>query len=300
MNMKSGRTESTAGIDSLLSGTAYRPVALIGRGSMGEVWSIRHEFMGRDFALKILHRRHLNNAQLIERLKFEARAIGALDHPNIVEITDFWVSPEGCPCLVMELLEGQRLDRMLLQRRRLPGSEVIEIGRQALSALSAAHAIGLVHRDIKPENLFVQQSPQQTIRLKLLDFGLARVVSETVEGASLEALGLTRTGTVLGSPRYMSPEGLCGERLGPEADIYSLGVVLYVCLVGLHSQFDFATSPVFHPPSQLGAIACPPALDTVLLTAVESDRGLRYATTQEFLNALDAAQSHVKSTELHQ
>ncbi|HEY5958432.1 MAG TPA: serine/threonine-protein kinase [Polyangiaceae bacterium] len=286
--MRSDPPLSAGTIESLLEGTAYRPSALLGRGSMGEVWSVRHELIDREFALKVLHHRHLGNHQLIERIRLEARAMAALDHPNVVEVVDFWVSPDGRPCLIMEMLTGQRLDREILRRRRLPGPEVVRIGRQALSALAAAHGIGLVHRDIKPENLFLHESRGQMPALKLLDFGLARVLGGAIAGRNLQPLDLTRTGTVLGSPRFMSPEALRGERVGPLGDIYSLGVVLYVCLLGLHSNFDMATLPVFHPPSKLGAIGCTPRLDTIVLRAVESDPCRRFPSATAFLTELEA------------
>lgn len=286
--MTSERPSSRADIESLLDGTAYSPISLLGRGGMGEVWAVRHDFLGREFALKVLHRRHLNNSQLIERLRLEAKAMAALEHPNIVEVTDFWIAGDGRPCLVMELLRGQRLDRVLLQRQRLPGSEVVELGRQALSALVAAHAIGLVHRDIKPENLFLQQEANQPWRLKLLDFGLARVLSGFATGGSISPLDLTRTGTILGSPRFMSPEALRGERVEQDGDIYSLGVVMYLCLVGMHSHFDIATSPVFHPPSRCGAFDCSAMLDAIVLRAVEADRSRRITTARAFLAELNA------------
>jgi len=286
--MTSERPSSRSDVESVLDGTPYSPLSLLGRGSMGEVWAIRHDFIGRDFALKVLHRRHRGNQQLIERLKLEAKAIATLEHPNIVEVTDYWIAGDGRPCLVMELLQGERLDRVLLQRKRLPGPEVVELGRQALSALQAAHAIGLVHRDIKPENLFLQENPSQHGALKLLDFGLARVMAGLAGGASLQPLELTRTGMMLGSPRFMSPEALRGERVEPDSDLYSLGVVMYVCLVGLHSNFDLATSPVFGPPSQSGAIDCSEALDAIVLCAVETDRSQRFHSAQAFLAALDS------------
>jgi eukaryotic-like serine/threonine-protein kinase len=286
--MVSERPSVRSDIEALLGSTQYRPLALLGRGSMGEVWAVRHDFIGRDFALKVLHRHHLDNHQLIERLRFEAKAIAALEHPNIVEVTDFWCAGDGRPCLVMELLAGRRLDRVLLQRRQLPGPEVVELGRQALSALIAAHAMGLVHRDIKPENLFLHLGEAPPWTLKLLDFGLARVNSGMAPGASLRPLDLTRTGTLLGSPRFMSPEALRGERVEQDGDIYSLGVVMYLCLVGMHSHFDFATSPAFYPPSQSGAIDCSAELDAVVLRAVEIDRGRRYPTAAAFLADLDA------------
>jgi eukaryotic-like serine/threonine-protein kinase len=289
--MTSERPISSEAIEALLAGTPYRPLALLGRGSMGEVWAVRHATILREFALKVLHRRHLNNSQLIERLRLEARAMAALEHPNIVEVTDFWLSADGRPCLVMELLCGERLDRELLQRKRLPGPEVVEIGRQASSALVAAHEIGLVHRDIKPDNLFLHRPANQPWSLKLLDFGLARVMSGQPSGAPLQPLELTRTGTMLGSPRFMPPEALRGERVGPAGDIYSLGVVLYLCLVGMHSSFDIATSPVFRPPSESGATQCEPRLDAIILRATETDPACRYPSARAFLADLDTMQA---------
>ena len=285
--MKSHGPPSGEDIEVLLHNTPYRPVRSLGRGNMGEVWMVEHELIGKGFALKVLHRRHMYDPQFAERLRLEARAMAALEHPNIVEVTDFWIASDGRPCLVMELLSGQRLDREILQRKRIAGSEVVEIGRQALSGLAAAHAIGLVHRDLRPENLFLNQIPNQPRVLKLLDFGLARVVGGPATGASLRPLDLTRTGTIIGSPRFIPPEALLGARMGPEGDVYSLGVVLYLCLIGMHSTFDWATSPTFHAPSRCGAVDCTATLDEVVLKAVESDPRQRYPTAREFLAALD-------------
>src|SRR5512142_2257514 len=113
--MKSQGSSSGADIKELLESSPYRVVRSLGRGSMGEVWQVVHQSMGREFALKVLHRRHLDNPQFVERLRLEARAMAALEHPNVVEVTDFWIAGDGRPCLVMELLSGQRLDRELLK-----------------------------------------------------------------------------------------------------------------------------------------------------------------------------------------
>lgn len=285
--MQTERPSRDPGIQPLLAETPYRPVRLLGRGNMGEVWLVEHESIGREFALKVLHHRHIADAGYVERLRLEARAMAALEHPNIVEVTDFWVAPDNRPCLVMERLCGERLDRVLLRRKRLPGPEVVEIGRQALSGLAAAHEIGLVHRDLRPENLFLHELPYQPRCLKILDFGLARVVNGPAAGGVLRPLDLTRTGTIVGSPRFIPPEVLIGERTGPEGDLYSMGVVLYLCLVGLHSSFDLATSPVFHPPSRCGAVQCPSRLDDIVLRAVETDRERRYRSARELLADLD-------------
>lgn len=287
--MLSGPLSSINDLGRLLGGTPYQPLRSLGRGGMGEVWLVRHERLERDFALKVLHRRHLANPELRERLALEARAMAAIEHPNIVEVTDFFIAPDGRPCLVMELLQGQRLDRELLQRKRLPGPEVIALARQALSALIAAHRAGVIHRDIRPENLFLHQLPAQPRLLKLMDFGLARVLSDSSAPGPLRPLELTRTGTVIGSPRFIPPEALAGERMGPEGDIYSLGVVLYLCLVGMHSNFDWATSPVFLAPSSCGAVECSKRLDQVILQAVELNRDHRFRSAREFLEALECA-----------
>lgn len=285
--MQTERPSCDPGISRLLADTPYRPLQLLGRGNMGEVWQVEHESIGREFALKVLHRRHVADPGHGARLRLEARAMAALEHPNIVEVTDFWLAPDNRPCLVMELLCGQRLDRELLKRKRLPGPEVVEIGRQALSGLAAAHEIGLVHRDLRPENLFLHAMPYQPRLLKILDFGLAKVVNSPTTGGLLRPLDLTRTGTVVGSPRFIPPEVLSGEGTGPQGDLYSMGVVLYLCLVGLHSSFDLATTPVFHAPSRCGAEQCSTQLDDIVLRAVESDRHRRYRSAREFLADLD-------------
>ncbi|HMA95000.1 MAG TPA: serine/threonine-protein kinase [Polyangiaceae bacterium] len=273
---------------SLLAGTPYRPQRLLGRGRMGEVWLVRHTLIERDFALKVLHRRHSANPEQRERLWQEARAMAALEHPNIVEITDLFIAPDGCPCLVMELLHGHRLDRELLRRKILPGPEAASLARQALSALITAHQARVVHRDIRPENLFLHQHSARTRVVKLIDFGLARVIGDGPATWALRPLELTRTGTVVGSPRFIPPEVLAGERMGPEGDVYSLGVVMYLCLVGIHSNFDWSTTPVFRPPSQCGAVECSERLDQTVLQAVESDRRHRFRSAREFLAALEA------------
>jgi serine/threonine-protein kinase len=243
--------------------------------------------MGREFALKVLHRRHVKNRFYVERFELEAKATASLEHPAIVSVSDYWVADDGRHCLVMQLLEGRTLAQEIMQRKRLPAPEVVQYGCQVLSALTLAHGKGLVHRDIKPENLFLNRVPNVGVEVKVLDFGLARVVSEQSDSSRFRPMLATQTGTSVGSPRFASPEALRGKTVDHRSDIYSLGVVLYVSLLGLYSDFDLATRPTFIPPSVHGAEGCSKELDAVILRAVETQPEDRYPTAQDFLSALE-------------
>jgi eukaryotic-like serine/threonine-protein kinase len=247
---------------------------------MGEVWAIKHTFLGRHFALKVLHR-HL--AAVADRMRVEAQAMARLNHPNVVEVVDYWVSADGRPCLVMELLTGRTLWDEIKERIRLPLSEALTVTREALSALVAAHSLGIIHRDLKPENLFLHQARGYGRMTKVLDFGIARILPNAAPVAPEPAILRTITGTVMGSPRFMSPEAEKGAKLDARADVFSLGVVLYVMLTG-QGPFD-AGQHVAAPPSQL-VPDLPRGIDEVVMRAVREDVGARTQFAQEFLDAL--------------
>jgi serine/threonine-protein kinase len=162
-------------VDEVLTSTPYRPIRLLGRGGMGEVHLIEHRFLGARFALKIPRAELATDPQLADRMRIEAQAAARLRHPNIVEIVDFWIASDGRPCVVMEYLRGHTLRNELSVRGRLGIDETLEFSSQALSALAAAHRVGVVHRDIKPDNLFLQEMASGARVLKVLDFGVARV-----------------------------------------------------------------------------------------------------------------------------
>ena len=273
-------------INSVLANHPYRAIRFLGRGGVGEVWVVQNTRMGRLFAMKVLHKHLVNDRFFVERFELEARATASLDHPNVVSISDYWVADDGRHCLVMQLLQGQTLGHELQQRHRLPAAEVIRYGCQALRGLIAAHEKGLIHRDIKPENLFLHQVPDLGIQVKVLDFGLARVLSSDSDAARFRPLHATQTGSTVGSPRFTSPESLRGKAGDHRSDIYALGVVLYISLVGVNNEFDFTTIPTFTPPSQLGAEGCDEALDAVVLRAVQIRPEDRFQSAQEFLDAL--------------
>jgi serine/threonine protein kinase len=272
---------SADALGALLSRTRYKPVRFLGTGGMGEVWVIEHRFLRKEFVLKLLHA-HLG--ELAARMRVEVEAMGHLQHENVVDVIDSWVTPDGRPCVVLELLEGRTLWDEIADRLSLPAEEAIDLALQALSALGAAHALGIVHRDIKPQNLFLHHSRGYGRILKVLDFGLARVLPGTNTVAPLSRSSRTRTGTVVGTPIFMSPEAVRGEPIDHRGDLYSLGMVLYVMLAG-HAPFEEGSvGPA--PPSRYAGSRVSPELDAVVLRAVREKVDERYQTADEFSAAL--------------
>jgi eukaryotic-like serine/threonine-protein kinase len=276
---------STERVLRLCEGTSYQPLKLLGRGGIGQIYIVRHVKLEKLFALKLLHPHHDNSPTLAHRMRIEAQAMARLAHPNVVSVVDFWGADDGAPCFVMELLTGRNVGDEIRERRCLTASEVVDIGCQALAALLAAHEIGIVHRDIKPENLFLHEPRGQPRILKVLDFGIARIIADVSEFTPESLAKPTRSGTRIGSPRFMSPEGARGERVDHRADIYSLGLTLYVALVG-SGPFDAGPVEVVPAPSKAGAQNVPPDLDAIVLRAIRPDRDERYQSAREFLQAL--------------
>lgn len=274
------------GINPVLADRPYQLIRYLGRGSVGEVWAVRNTRMGKHFALKVLHRHLSRDTFYLERFELEAKATASLEHPNVVTVSDYWVAEDGRPCLVMQLLHGVTLARELRVQRRLHASIVIRNTCQVLKALITAHEMGLIHRDIKPENLFLHQVPNVGVEVKLLDFGLARVISADSVSSRFRPKIETRAGVAIGSPRFASPEALRGKLVDHRADIYSLGVVMYLSLVGLGNEFDCATIPSFASPSECGAEGADAALDEIVLRAVQARPEERFQSAREFLDSL--------------
>jgi serine/threonine protein kinase len=263
----------------LLAGTRYRPVRWLGKGGQGEVWVIEHRLLRKEFALKLLHA-HLGDG----RMRLEVEAMGRIRHPNVVDVIDSWVTADGRRCVVLELLVGRTLWDELAERLSLPVGEAVDIAWHALSALSAAHALGVVHRDVKPENLFLHFSQGHGRVLKVLDFGLARVLPGATGVAPLSRSFRTRTGTMVGSPIFVSPEAARGRPVDVRGDLYSMGMVLYVMLAG-HAPFDHDPSKQT-PPSRYAGSSVPPELDAVVLRAIRQDPDQRYQSAEEFARDL--------------
>ncbi|OLT25383.1 hypothetical protein BJF79_44305, partial [Actinomadura sp. CNU-125] len=210
----------------LVLNNRYRLLERLATGGMGEVWRARDDQLGRDVAVKLLRVELDDDARARWRFEAEGRFAAALRHDGIAQAFDFG-EQHGRTYLVMELVQGEPLDEILARDGGLPLEAVLDLLVQAGRALSAAHDLGIVHRDVKPANLMI--SPTGT--LKLTDFGIARRLAEASQ---------TQTGMVMGTAHYISPEQAQAGELTPAADLYSLGVVAYECLVGT-PPFDGAT-----------------------------------------------------------
>ena len=266
----------------------YRLDSLIGRGGMGAVYCATRLLIGDEVAIKILHTDQVGDPNAAERFRREARAAARLKHPNAVSIYDFGVSIDGLQFLVMELVEGQSLREISKTQGSLDSSLVAEITTQICAALDEAHRQHIVHRDIKPDNIIINFTPAG-LRVKVLDFGIAKLRDDT-------ASHLTQTGSVMGTPHYMSPEQCLGEELDSRADIYSIGVVVYELLCGrvpFNSPISTAVvvQHVNQPPPSMRAInpGISAEIEAVVFHALEKSRHARPATAgalaQELLNA---------------
>jgi serine/threonine protein kinase/Tol biopolymer transport system component len=234
---------------------SYEILALIGVGGMGEVYRARDTRLGREVAVKILPEAFAQDEDRMRRFDQEARAVAALNHPNVLSIYDTGVEG-GVPYLVSELLDGESL-RQRLEQGPIPARKAVEYAQQVADGLAAAHEKNIVHRDLKPENVFLTHGG----RIKILDFGLAKMqptdASAPTDGATATIAAVTNPGMVMGTAGYMAPEQVRGEPVDHRADIFSFGAVLYEMLSG-HRAFQRDTSV-----ETLNAILRedPPALD---------------------------------------
>jgi eukaryotic-like serine/threonine-protein kinase len=272
----------------------YRSVALLGEGGMGAVYLAEHPGIGRRVAVKVLHKNYTRDEHLLARFLNEARAANAIRHPNIIEILDSGMMTDGTPFLVMELLEGDSLGTRLRNQGPLPIAIAVDFAYQTASALGAAHAKGIVHRDLKPDNLFVVSDPHDATRerIKVLDFGIAKLQ----QGSTADSVK-TRTGTLMGTPIYMSPEQCRGTRsVDHRSDIYSLGVIFYEMLVGqppfVSEGFgELVNMHLNVPPASARSKRpeIPLALDALVLKMLGKNPEDRYADMAEVQGALKAS-----------
>ena len=219
------------GDDELLS-NRYRIDSTLGEGAMGKVFRGEHVMMEKTVAIKVLHQQMLDNEEMIARFQREARAAAALDHPNVCQATDFGQRDDGSFFLVMEYLEGQTLKEVIAEEGQLELDRALHIARQTASALADAHDRGIVHRDLKPENIMLIERGGQADTVKIMDFGIARLIASAQEDEDGEQTRLTREGMIYGTPHYMSPEQVAGDDVDARTDLYALGVVLFEMLAG--------------------------------------------------------------------
>ncbi len=261
----------------------YRVIRRLGHGGMGEVLLAEDTQLQRRVALKVMSAELAQDENERKRFRTEARLASALTHPNICVIYEVGETEDGRPFLAMEYVEGQTLD-VLQQQRRLKLSEVINIGIEAAEALQAAHAVHLVHRDIKPSNIMLDSRGH----VKVLDFGLAKRFAQGELGAlASTSAPHTRTGSLIGTPHYMSPEQVLGREVDHRTDIFSFGVVLYEMVVGQRPFLgrtvgEVINSVVNQQPEPLGLenLLFSPALDQIIFKCLEKDPETRYASAR--------------------
>jgi serine/threonine protein kinase len=254
----------------------------LGEGGMGTVYLAEDKMLKRRVAIKILHPYVGNSSDTKSRFIREGQAVARLQHPNIVSIFDFLELSTGQMALVTEYVEGLSLESRLRSGLSLP--EGVEIAIEIATALEVAHEQGIVHRDIKPSNILLSSRGV----VKLLDFGIAKLKDEDDGDA------VTRTGDLVGTPAYMSPEQLMGEEIDTRADLYSLGVVMYRMFSG-RNRFDDGISPGAYmykvvsgdpPPPSHHNPSIPPELDAVVMKCLARKRNERFASAEGLIAAL--------------
>jgi serine/threonine protein kinase len=270
----------------------YRVEHILGRGAMGSVWYATHTSLGHAVAIKFIHPDLASSAQARRRFETEARAAAKLKSRHVAQVYDHGATETGQPYIVMEFLAGHSLESVIEARGALPPQEAIAIVEQAARALETAHRAGVVHRDLKPDNIMLASDPEAKpygYTVKLVDFGIAKMVSESVPGA-----GATHAGAVVGTPQYLAPEGLTGSHpVGPRSDVWSLGACAYKAMVGKvpfegdsigEIVIQVCVSPMPVPSSERGGL--PNGFDVWFAKACHRDPHERFASATQAREAL--------------
>jgi serine/threonine-protein kinase len=281
-----GSALKTAGttdlVGSVIAGN-YHIEKKLGEGGMGAVYLGQHVKMGRKSAIKVMTQSMANDPDAIARFNREATNAARINHPNVCAIYDFGETPDGLIYLAMEFIEGESLSDLLEREGALPPARAASIFQQAGDALQAAHDLGIVHRDLKPDNIMITRGRGGADVVKVVDFGIAKAVGGE------EGQKVTKTGLVVGTPEYMSPEQLAGDKLDGRSDIYSLALVLYRMLTGtLPFQADSTQEVMIKrltdeptPLNAAGAGTFPDLLQVVMNRALQRMPGNRYTSAAE-------------------
>jgi serine/threonine-protein kinase len=260
----------------------------ISEGGMGVVYEARHTKLDRRVAVKLLHPYLRVSQETMKRFENEARLAASIGHKNIVDVIDLG-RYQGLPYFVMEYLDGEGLNEVLKKRGTLPRAEAVDLCVEILDALTAVHAKGIIHRDLKPGNVMLVTQPGGSRIVKVLDFGICRLQDQTQS-----SLSLTRTGSIFGTPRYMSPEQAKGEKdIDHRADLYSVGVILYRTITGAFpftgDNYNALLNSIANDdpiPAHDHLSAIPEGLEAIIMRAIARDLDERYQSAEGFIEAL--------------
>ena len=273
----------------------YHILKKLGEGGMGTVYLAEHVKMGRKAALKVMNPGMNSDADAIARFNREAANASRLNHPNVCGIYDFGETADGLIYLAMEFIEGESLTSLIEKNGYLAAPRAASIIHQAADALAVAHDYGIVHRDLKPDNIMIARGRDGSDLVKVVDFGIAKA-------SSSDAQKVTKTGLVVGTPEYMSPEQLAGDKLDGRSDIYSLGLVAFNCLTGLlpfpsNSAQEAMIMRLTDQPKTLAEmkpdIQWPAELQAVMDKVLARDADLRYQKSSEFGRDIAKAVEHM-------
>jgi eukaryotic-like serine/threonine-protein kinase len=262
----------------------YHVLQKLGEGGMGQVYLAEHVRMGRRSAVKVMSPSLARDPDAVSRFNREAANASRITHPNVAAIYDFGETSDGLIYLAMEFVDGEPLTKIIQQLGNLPLARAVNIARQTADALTVAHELGIVHRDLKPDNIMIGRGREGADMVKVVDFGIAKA-------SQSEAQKVTRTGMVVGTPEYMSPEQLAGDKLDGRSDIYALGLVTFVMLTGrLPFPSDSAQEAMLmrlmEKPKTLAEmrpdIPWPPGLQAVFDKVLARDMNQRYAVAGDF------------------
>ncbi len=300
---RDGTALRSASASSDLMGTVvadrYHILKKLGEGGMGQVYLAEHVKMGRKSALKVMNPGMNQDADAIARFNREASNASRLNHPNICAIYDFGETPDGLIYLAMEFIEGESLTSLVEKSGALPPARAASIIHQSADALQVAHDAGIVHRDLKPDNIMIAKNRDGTDLAKVVDFGIAKAHSS-------DAQKVTKTGMVVGTPEYMSPEQLSGDKLDGRSDIYSLALVAFKCLTGklpfpAESAQEAMIARLIEQPKTLADVkpdvAWPDEVQGVMNRALERDAAERYQSAAQFGRELWAACESMPSSQ---